>query len=63
MPRRRASREKLQRRLGEIDVAIARYLAELDRADEVLSKTGVTMGATHFKMKTLKHIRVIDDWS
>src|SRR5688572_5960266 len=35
------TREKLQRRLGEIDVAIARYLAELDRADEVLSKTGM----------------------
>ena len=44
--------EKLQRRLGEIDAAIARYLAELDRADEVLSKTGMAMpegrsGASH----------------
>ena len=37
------TREKLDRRLGEIDAAIARYLAELDRADEVLSKTGMTM--------------------
>ena len=34
------TREKLRRRLGEIDTAIKRYLAELDRADEVLSKTG-----------------------
>jgi transposase len=37
------TREKLDRRLGEIDAAIARYLAELDRADEVLSKSGMTM--------------------
>lgn len=34
------TREKLRRRLGEIDIAIKRYLAELDRADEVVSKTG-----------------------
>jgi hypothetical protein len=40
---RNYTREKLRRRLGEIDEAIARYLAELDRADEVLSKTGMTM--------------------
>ena len=33
------TREKLQRRLGEIDAAIARYMAEFDRADEVVSKT------------------------
>ena len=37
------TREKLRRRLGEIDAAIDRYMAELDRADEVLSKTGMTM--------------------
>ena len=37
------TREKLRRRLGEIDAAIARYLAELDRADEVLSKTGMSV--------------------
>jgi hypothetical protein len=36
-------REKLQRRLGEIDAAIAKYLAELDRADEVVSKTGMSI--------------------
>ena len=35
------TREKLERRLGEIDAAIARYLGELDRADEVLDKTGM----------------------
>jgi hypothetical protein len=29
------TREKLKRRLGEIDEAINRYMAELDRADEV----------------------------
>ena len=40
---RNYTREKLRRRLGEIDEAITRYLGELDRADEVLSKTGMTM--------------------
>jgi len=40
---RNYTREKLRRRLGEIDEAIARYLTELDRADDVLSKTGLTM--------------------
>jgi transposase len=33
--------EKLRRRMGEIDVATAKYMAELDRADEVLVKTGM----------------------
>ena len=37
------TREKLRRRLGEIDEAISRYLGELDRADEVLEKTGMVM--------------------
>ena len=37
------TREKLRRRIGEIDEAIARYLGELDRADEVLDKTGMVM--------------------
>ena len=40
---RNYTREKLRRRLGEIDEAIARYLTELDRADDVLSKTGMMM--------------------
>ena len=35
------TREKLRRRLGEIDVAIDRYMGELDRADEVVAKTGM----------------------
>ena len=35
------TREKIERRLGEIDAAIARYLGELDRADEVHEKTGM----------------------
>ena len=35
------TREKLRRRLGEIDAAIDRYMGELDRADEVLGKTGM----------------------
>ena len=34
------TREKLRRRLGEIDAAVERYLSELDRADEVATKTG-----------------------
>jgi transposase len=40
------TRGKLKRRLEEIDAAIARYLAELDRADEVLEKTGATVPAS-----------------
>jgi transposase len=35
------TREKIERRLGELDAAIARYLGELDRADEVHEKTGM----------------------
>jgi transposase len=38
---RNYTREKLRRRLGEIDEAITRDLTELDRADEVLVKTGM----------------------
>ena len=37
------TREKLRRRLGEIDAAVDRYLSELDRADEVAEKTGMQM--------------------
>ncbi len=37
------TREKLRRRLAEIDEAITRYLGELDRADEVMEKTGMVM--------------------
>ena len=35
------TREKIERRLGETDAAITRYLGELDRADEVHRKTGM----------------------
>lgn len=53
------TQEKLQRRLGEIDVAIARYLTELDRADEVSSKTGMTVpeGRVARAMKKLAHYK------
>jgi hypothetical protein len=37
------TREKLKRRLDEIDAVIERYLVELDRADEVVSKTGMSV--------------------
>ena len=35
------TREKIKRRLGEIDAAIDRYMGELDRTDEVFDKTGM----------------------
>jgi hypothetical protein len=35
------TREKLRRRRGEIDAAVDRYMGELERADEVLAKTGM----------------------
>ena len=60
MPRRKSyTREKLRRRLGEIDAAITRYLAELDRADEVLSKTGMTMPEARYvaTIKKLAHYK------
>lgn len=34
------TREKLKRKLGEIDVAIGRYMAELDRADAAEAQSG-----------------------
>ena len=34
------TREKLRRKLGEIDAAIARYMAELDRADAAEAESG-----------------------
>jgi hypothetical protein len=37
------TREKLKRRLGEIDALVGRYLVELDRADEVVRKTGMSV--------------------
>ena len=35
------TREKLRKRLREIDERIARYLSELDRADDVHAATGM----------------------
>ena len=37
------TREKLRKRFKEIDESIARYLSELDRADELLAATGVVV--------------------
>ena len=37
------TRGKLRQKLSEIDTAIQRYLSELDRADEVLEKTGTAL--------------------
>lgn len=37
------TRGKLRQKLSEIDTAIQRYLSELDRADEVLEKTGMAL--------------------
>ncbi len=53
------TREKLRRKLGEIDAAIKRYLAELDRADEVQSKTGMALPEARIERATRKlaHLR------
>jgi hypothetical protein len=53
------TREKLQRRMGEIDAAIERYMTELDRADEVQSTTGVSLPEARLSraMKKLAHLR------
>jgi len=51
------TREKLRRRLGEINAAIDRYMGELDRADEVLVKTGMHPVAPRLSIKKLAHYR------
>jgi len=53
------TREKLKRRLGEIDAAIEKYLVELDRADEVVSKTGMAVPEARLAraIKKLAHCR------
>ena len=48
------TREKLRRKLGEIDTAIQRYLGELDRADEVLEKTGSALPEARIERATRK---------
>ena len=51
------TREKLRRRLGEVDAAVERYMSELDRADEVTEKTGMQMPEARLKrvQKKLAH--------
>ncbi len=53
------TREKLRRRMAEIDVSIDRYMAELDRADEVVTKTGMLPPDARLSrvMKKLAHYR------
>jgi len=60
---RNYTRQKLRRRLGEIDEAIARYLTELDRADEVLAKTGMVMPEARMAraIKKLAHFKKESD--
>jgi len=56
---RNFTREKLQRKLGEIDAAIQRYLAELDRADAVQGATGRAIPEARIERATRKlaHLR------
>jgi transposase len=53
------TREKLKRRLGEIEAVIERYLVELDRADEVVSKTDMSVPEAQLAraIKKLAHCR------
>jgi transposase len=53
------TREKLRRRLGEIDAAVERYIFELDRADDVADKTGLQMPEARITrvQKKLAHYR------
>lgn len=53
------TREKLRRKLAEIDAAIGRYLAELDRADEVQETTGIALPEARIERATRKlaHLR------
>lgn len=53
------TREKLRRKLGEIDAAIERYLAEVERADEALDKTGWTVPTSRLTrtVRKLAHLK------
>ncbi len=53
------TREKLRRKLGEIDAAIERYLAEVKRADEALDKTGWTIPTSRMTrtVRKLNHLK------
>ena len=52
------TREKLTRKLGEIDAAIARYMAELDRADAAEAQSGEPLPRARLErlMRKLKHL-------
>lgn len=53
------TREKLRRKLGEIDAAIETYLAEVERADEALDRTGWTIPTERLKraVRKLAHLK------
>ena len=53
------TREKLHRKLGEIDAAIETYLAEVERADEALDATGWTIPTERFNrtVRKLAHLK------
>jgi transposase len=53
------TREKLRRRTAEIDAAIDRYMGELDRADDVVTKTGMHPPGARLSrvIKKLAHYR------
>ena len=52
------TREKLTRKLGEIDAAIARYMAELDRADAAEAQSGEPLPRARLErlMRKLTHL-------
>jgi transposase len=52
------TREKLTRKLGEIDAAIARYMAELDRADAAEAESGEPLPRARLErlMRKLTHL-------
>ena len=56
---RNFTREKLRRKLGEIDAAVQRYLSELDRADAVQEATGSAVPEARIERATRKlaHLR------
>jgi len=61
MPRRKSfTREKQRRRPSEIDAAIERYMPGPDRADEVVSKTGVDHQEARPLKKEASALRAID---
>lgn len=53
------TREKLRRRMGELDKAIDRYLAELDRADDVHNNPGMAVPEARINraLKKLAHLK------